>query len=81
METGRVGNLPISDAAGKILYAIGERVPDASLLFRAGVGGCFDRVALDDERVQVYHGDMVVEEVEDGGACDAGGQRCDVCED
>ena len=50
-----------------------ERVPDAAEFFGGGVAGRVDRVAFDDERVKVDHGDVVVEEVEDGSAGDAGG--------
>ena len=33
----------------------------------------FNRVTFDDERVEVDHGDVVVKQVEDGGASDACG--------
>lgn len=53
------------------MYPVGEGVPDAAELFGAGVLGWLDWVSFDDERVEVDHGDMVVEKVEDGGAGDA----------
>ena len=63
------------------MYPVGEGVPDAAELLGAGVSRWVDRVSIDDERVEVDHGDVVVEKVEDSGAGNACGQGRDSRED
>ena len=55
------------------MYSVREGVPDAAELLGAGVLGWLDRVPVDDEWVEVDHGDMVMEKVEDGVTGDACG--------
>lgn len=61
--------------AGEVVDAVRERVPHAVALVGVGVGRRLNGVPLDDERVQVDHVDVAVEEVEDHLAGHARRQR------
>lgn len=57
----------ISDIAGhprQIGYLVGQRVPLAAELIHRSMRRRWDRVALLDERVEIYHLLMIVEEIE-----------------
>jgi hypothetical protein len=62
MECTGVGDLAGHDAAGQVGDLIGERVPGAIALVGRRMVWRNDGMALLDERVQVNHLDMVVEE-------------------
>ena len=81
VEAGGVADLAVGHAAREIVDSVGEGVPDTAELFGAGVAGRFDRMSFDDERVEVDHADVVVEELEDGSAGDACGKGSNGCED
>lgn len=68
VEGAGVGDLARHDAAGQVGDLVREGVPHALLLLGQGVRRRRDGVALDDERVEVDHLEVVVEEVEDGFA-------------
>ena len=52
------------DAAREVGDLVSEGVPCAAMLLQDGVRGWWDGVPFDDERVEVYHFQMVVEEVD-----------------
>ena len=73
METSGIVDLAVGDAPGQVVDPVREGVPDAAVFFGGRVAWWFDRMTFDDERVEVDHGDVVVKQVEDGGASDACG--------
>lgn len=82
VEGAGVGDLARHDAAGQVGDLVREGVPHALLLLGQGVRRRRDGVPLDDERVEVDHLEVVVEEVEDGFAGEGGGEGgygCECC--
>ena len=62
-------------------HFIGDLVPDAMIFFGRGFFGRFDRMALDDEGVEVNHLDVVAKGFHHGVAGYTGGKRSDSSED
>lgn len=77
MKSSRVGDISGDDAAGQIRDLVGHAPPGAAALLGGGVRRRVDGVPLDDQRVQVDHLHVVVQEVDDDLARDARRQRRD----
>ncbi len=61
-----VGDFPLYQTAGQVLYAIRQGVPLAVELLVAGRRRGLDGVALNHQRVQVYHFDVAMQGLENG---------------
>lgn len=79
-KRARVRDVAREQVAGKVRDLVGKRVPDAGLLLGLGVGRRRDGVPLLDQRVEVDHLEVVVEEGDDDIARQAGRQGGDGCE-
>ena len=81
VERAGVGDVAADEVRpGQVGDLVGDGVPDAVALLGLGAGGRRDGVALDDERVEVDHLGVVVEELEGHGAGDAHGEGRDARE-
>lgn len=77
-----VGDFALVEAARQIADQVGDGVPRPQLSFIFGrIGGRISGFLTDDERVQLDHGDMVVEARDGGVARDARRYRRDVGEE
>lgn len=79
-KRARVRNIARQQVAREVRDLVGERVPDAGLLLGLGVGRRRDGVPLLDQRVEVDHLEVVVEEGDDDITRQAGRQGGDSCE-
>ncbi len=80
VKGGGIFNLAGHEAAGEVRNLIRQTPPHAAGLFLGSVRGWRDGVPLDDQRIQVDHLLVVVQEVDDDLARDARGQGRDGCE-
>lgn len=85
METRGVGYLGGCDAgegtARQVGDFVGDQVPNAVEFLRGSLWRRLDGMAVDDQRIQVDHLDVVVEGCEDVLAGDGGRERGYGCED
>lgn len=65
VECTCVGDVAVGQSAREIGDPVCQGPPRAVVLFWCGVGRRFDGMSLLDERVEIYHLLMVVEEVDD----------------
>jgi hypothetical protein len=67
METCVIGYVPSHLVAARdVLDFVFESVPRGKVLVRGSISRGFARRSVDDERIEVDHGDVVMEESEDG---------------
>ena len=81
VEAAGVGDFARGDTAGYVVDFVGDLVPGAVVFFGGRVAWRLDRVALDDERVEIDHLDVGVEGTHDTFACDPRRNRGDGGED
>lgn len=85
METRGVGYLGGREvgegSARQVGDFVGDQVPDAVKFLRGGLRRRLDRMAVNDQRIQVDHLDVVVEGCEDVLAGDRGRESGYGCED
>lgn len=77
IECASIRDLTGNNTAWKVVDAVGEGVPNTPLLFSRSVWRRGDWMTLLDERVEVYHLEVVMEEVDNDLAGDGRGQGRD----
>jgi hypothetical protein len=81
VESAGVRDISRHDAAWQVRDLVSERVPDAATLLGLSISRRLNDVAFLDQRVEINHLEVVVEEFDGRLARHIGWQRADVGED